>query len=159
MSRYDDLFEDATVENSVFADKGALDPLAEPTDVVPRTKQEKKLAGLLTGVQEGHLPTTISVYGPPGTGKTLTTRRLCQEFAARTAEFEYEYVNLKECRTLFSAANEVLFELTGERVQALRGSRRCLRGNLDRTRRLSHLDGVDSRRDRSHHTGLELRPE
>ena len=41
MSRYDELFEDATVENSVFADKGALDPLAEPTDVVPRTKQEK----------------------------------------------------------------------------------------------------------------------
>lgn len=114
MSRYDDLFEDATVENSVFADKGALDPLAEPTDVVPRTKQEKKLAGLLTGVQEGHLPTTISVYGPPGTGKTLTTRRLCQEFAARTAEFEYEYVNLKECRTLFAAANEIHRVLTGE---------------------------------------------
>jgi cell division control protein 6 len=114
MSRYDDLFEDATVENSVFADKGALDPLAEPDKLVPRDAQEEELASLLTGVQEGHLPTTVSVYGPPGTGKTLTTRRLCREFAARTKGFAFEYVNLKERRTLFAAANEIHRVLTGE---------------------------------------------
>lgn len=114
MSRYDDLFEDATVEDSVFADKEALDPLGEPDEVVPRDAQEEQLASLLTGVQEGHLPTTVSIYGPPGTGKTLTTRRLCREFAARTDGFAFEYVNLKECRTLFAAANEIHRVLTGE---------------------------------------------
>lgn len=61
------------------------------------------------------MPTTVSIYGPPGTGKTTTTRRLCQEFAARHAAFGVEYVNLKECRSIFSAANEILLALGGEK--------------------------------------------
>lgn len=115
MSRYDDLFEEVSTDASVFADKSALDPLAEPKEIVPRIDQERALASILTGVTEGYLPTTVSVYGPPGTGKTITTRRLCREFADRTADFEAEYVNLKECRTIFSAANEILFALDGEK--------------------------------------------
>ncbi len=63
----------------------------------------------------------MSIYGPPGTGKTLTTRRVCREFAARHDRVAAEYVNLKECRTLFSAANEILFELAGEKKGAYEG--------------------------------------
>jgi cell division control protein 6 len=63
----------------------------------------------------------VTVYGPPGTGKTLTTRWVCTEFAARHDMVAVEYVNLKECRTLFSAANELLLEVTGERRQAYEG--------------------------------------
>ncbi|NHN60129.1 AAA family ATPase [Halorussus sp. JP-T4] len=121
MTDYDDLFDDVAATDSVFADKGALDPLADPDEVVARDEEERALASILTGVDEGYLPTTVTVYGPPGTGKTLTTRRLCAEFAARTPDFGYEYVNLKECRTLFSVANEILFALTGERKQAYEG--------------------------------------
>ena len=102
MSKYDDLFAETTPEHSVFTDKGALDPLAAPTEIVARDTQERALARILNGVHEGYLPTTVSVYGPPGTGKTLTTRRLCAEFAARQESVAVEYVNLKECRTLFS---------------------------------------------------------
>ena len=121
MTKYDDLFDDTRPARSVFADKGALDPLADPDEIVARDAQERHLARLLNGVHEGYLPTTVSIYGPPGTGKTITTRRVCREFSARTDSVAVEYVNLKECRTLFSAANEILLELTGERAKAYVG--------------------------------------
>ena len=121
MSKYDDLFDATAPDDSVFADKGALDPLAAPDEVVARDAQERQLARLLNGVHQGYLPTTVSIYGPPGTGKTLLTRRLCRAFAARTDAFGYEYVNLKECQTLFSAANEILLALTGTQKKAYEG--------------------------------------
>jgi cell division control protein 6 len=77
MSKYDDLFENTAPNDSVFTDKGALDPFAEPDEIVAREDRERELATLLNGVHEGYLPTTVSIYGPPGTGKTLTTRRVC----------------------------------------------------------------------------------
>ncbi|MFC7008525.1 Cdc6/Cdc18 family protein [Halalkalicoccus salilacus] len=86
-----------------------------------REDQERKLATILNGIHEGYLPPTVSVQGPPGTGKTLTTRRVAEEFAARTEELAVEYVNLKECRTIFSAANEIHLELTGERKKSYEG--------------------------------------
>lgn len=121
MTRYGDLFDATAPDESVFADKGALDPLTSDVEIVGREEQERQLATLLNGVHEGYLPPTISVYGPPGTGKTVTTRRLCTAFADRTECVGAEYVNLKECRTLFSAANELLAALTGERKQAYEG--------------------------------------
>ncbi|NHN46489.1 AAA family ATPase [Halostella sp. JP-L12] len=121
MSKYDDRFDDTAPDDSVFADKGALDPLTDPDEIVARDAQERALATLLNGVHEGYLPTTVLIYGPPGTGKTLTTRRVCREFAARTDALAVEYVNLKECRSLFSAANEIHVELTGEKLGAYAG--------------------------------------
>ena len=121
MSRYDDLFEETAPDDSVFANKRALDPLTEPAEIVARTDQERQLATILNGVQDGYLPPTVSIYGPPGTGKTLTTRRLCRAFAARHDQVAVEYVNLKECRTLFSAANEILLALIGEQKGAYAG--------------------------------------
>lgn len=121
MTDYDDLFAETAPEHRIFADKSALDPLQDPDAVVAREDQQRRLATLLNGVNSDYLPATVSIYGPPGTGKTLTTRRVATEFAARHDDLAVEYVNLKECRTLFSAANEILFELTGERVQAYEG--------------------------------------
>ncbi|ELY54922.1 cell division control protein 6 [Natronococcus amylolyticus DSM 10524] len=121
MSKYDELFDEVTAEESLFREKGALDPLAEPDGIHARDAQEHELASLLAGVHEGYVPPTVSIYGPPGTGKTLSTRRVCREFASRTDAVAVEYVNLKECRTLFSAANEILFELTGEKRGAYVG--------------------------------------
>ena len=118
---YDDLFDETRPADSVFRDKRALDPLAAPADIVARTTEERALATILNGVHEGYLPPTVSVYGPPGTGKTLTTRRVCEAFADRHDAVAVEYVNLKECRTLFSAANEICFELAGEKKGAYEG--------------------------------------
>jgi cell division control protein 6 len=121
MTDYDDLFATTTPEDSVFADKAALDPLAEPDEVVSRDAQQRQLATLLNGITEGYLPTTVSIHGPPGTGKTLTTRRVCQAFAQRHDDVAVEYVNLKECRSLFAAANELHLELTGEKKGSYEG--------------------------------------
>jgi cell division control protein 6 len=101
MDDYDDLFDETAPTDSVFADKGALDPLAEPDEVISREEQERRLASLLNGVHEGYLPTTVSIYGPPGTGKTLTRRRIMPPFPPRHDEVAVECGNLKERRTLF----------------------------------------------------------
>ena len=121
MTDYDSLFEATAPDNRIFADKSALDPLADPDKIVARDEQEHRLATLLNGIHDGYLPATVSIYGPPGTGKTLTTRRLTTAFAQRHDTLAVEYVNLKECRTVFSAANEILTALTGESVQAYEG--------------------------------------
>lgn len=77
MTRYDDLFEETAAASTIFADKGALDPLAPPEEPIARPAPERDLATILHGVHEGYLPTTVSIYGPPGTGKTTLTRQLC----------------------------------------------------------------------------------
>lgn len=121
MTDYDKLFAETTPTDSVFVQKRALDPLIPPDEVVARGEQERALARILNGIHEEYLPTTVSIYGPPGTGKTMTSRRVCQEFVTRRADLAVEYINLKECRTLFSVANEILFELTGTKKQAYEG--------------------------------------
>ena len=121
MSKYDDLFDEMAPDESLFLEKGALDPLTDPNEIHARDAQERELASLLAGVHEGYVPPTVTVYGPPGTGKTLSTRRVCREFPSRTDAVAVEYVNLKECQTLFSAANEILFELIGEKKGAYEG--------------------------------------
>lgn len=121
MTHYDDLFDETAATASVFADKSALDPLTPPEEPVARPDQERELATILQGVTEGHLPTTVSIYGPPGTGKTTITRQLCQAFAARQNDLAVEYVNLKECRTIFSAANQILDAVAGEKKAAYEG--------------------------------------
>ena len=67
MTRCDDLFDATAPDDSFFTDKGALDPLAEPDEVVARDEQEQQLARLLNGIREGYLPTSVLMYGPPGT--------------------------------------------------------------------------------------------
>lgn len=121
MTDYEALFAETAATDSLFTDKRALDPLEEPDEIVAQKPQQRELARLLNGVREGYLPTTVSIYGPPGTGKTITTRRVCQEFAERTDSFAFEYINLKECRSLFSAANEILLEVAGMKKGAYEG--------------------------------------
>lgn len=51
----------------------------------------------------------------------MIARRVCKEFAARHDDLSIEYVNSRECRTLFSVVNEILFELAGTKTQACEG--------------------------------------
>ncbi len=121
MTDYDSLFNATAPEDSVFADKRALDPLAVPEEIRGRDAQQEQLARILGGITEGYLPPTVTIHGPPGAGKTVTTRRVCREFAARHDAVAVEYVNLKECRSIFSAASEIYLEVTGEPVGAYEG--------------------------------------
>lgn len=84
MNRYDDLFDGTIHTDSVFANKDALNPLADPDEIIARDEQEHRLLTILNGLHEGYLPPTVSIHGPPATGKTMTTRRIAQEFTDRT---------------------------------------------------------------------------
>lgn len=53
MTDYDDLFDQTAATDSLFRDKSALDPLAEPEEVVARDRQQQRLAQLLSGIHEG----------------------------------------------------------------------------------------------------------
>jgi hypothetical protein len=57
----------------------------------------------------------------------LTTRRACTEFATRKYALIVKYVNLRECRTLFSAAYEILLKVTGEQNRPMRASTAAIR--------------------------------
>ena len=59
MSKYDDLFDNTAPDESVFADKSALDPLAPPAEIIARDDQEQQLATILNGVHEGSLLTRV----------------------------------------------------------------------------------------------------
>ena len=48
-------------------------------------------------------------------GKTPTMRRVCREFVSRHDAVVVEDINQRECQTLFSVANEILYQLTGKK--------------------------------------------
>lgn len=53
MDKYDDRFDATAPDESVFVDKAAQDPLADPAKIHAREAQERELATLLNGVHEG----------------------------------------------------------------------------------------------------------
>ena len=71
ISRYDDLFDRTATSDSVFADKSALDPLTPPDEPVTRPDQEEQLGRVLQGVNEGYLPTTVTISGGSGAGRPV----------------------------------------------------------------------------------------
>lgn len=116
LDKYEKMFDELEEKESVFLDKSELDPLKEADEIIEREDKEKKIAQFLNGINQGYLPNTLSIYGSPGTGKTAVTKRVCSEFSGRRNDFESVYVNLKESKTLFSAANEILFSLESKKL-------------------------------------------
>lgn len=105
---------------SVFKDKRVLSLSYIPNTIVCRDELEKTFARILVGgVGEGFLPPMIRVYGKTGSGKTVLLRSVLERFSKYKGDvFRFFYVNLKNCRTVFSAANAVLSEICGQRVPA-----------------------------------------
>ena len=61
MTDYDELFEETAPEESLFAKKSALDPLAEPEEIVAREAQQAQLARLLNGVHSGYPSSAVQI--------------------------------------------------------------------------------------------------
>jgi cell division control protein 6 len=103
---------------SVFRDKSVLDNSFVPTELVCRGREIDYFARILTrGVAEDFLPPMIRVFGVVGSGKTVVVRSVLERFSRYRGDvFRFFYVNLKECRTVFSAANAVLSSICGRRV-------------------------------------------
>ena len=107
-------------EYSVFLDKSVLSLSYVPKELVSRKKEEAFFARILSrGVAENFLPSMIRAYGGTGSGKTVVVRSILERFSRYKRDvFRFFYVNLKQCRTIFSAANAILGAINGERVPA-----------------------------------------
>ncbi len=106
---------------SVFRNKALLDSSILSTPTVGRTDQFRQLVDLVADAGKGYLPAVIQVYGPPGTGKTTVVKQVAEEAAAQFPDLRTVYVNLKESRSLFSAANQILFQLTDAKQPTVAG--------------------------------------
>lgn len=59
----------------------------------------------------------VRVFGGVGSGKTVVVRSVLERFSHYKGDvFRFFYVNLKNCRTVFSAANAVLSAVCGRRL-------------------------------------------
>lgn len=110
--------KECQTRRSVFMDKRVLSLSYVPSTLVCREKEEKALAKILVdGVNEGFLPPMIRIFGRTGTGKTVVVRSVLEKFSAYKGDvFRFFYVNLKNCRTVFSAANAILSAVCGRQV-------------------------------------------
>lgn len=140
---------------SVFRDKGLLSLSYVPDVLVCRGEEEGYFAMILArGVSENFLPPIIRVFGGTGSGKTAVVRSVLERFERYRGDvFRHFYVNLKSCRTVFSAANAVLSAICGRRVPVNLGLDRAFTEIWDELRGLKNegrrfvclvLDEVDS---------------
>jgi len=88
--------------------------------VFHRGVEERFFARILVGVREGFLPTMIRVFGRAGTGKTVVVRSVFERFSKFMRDVadvvKFYYVNLRGCRSVFSAANAVLSGLCSRKL-------------------------------------------
>jgi cell division control protein 6 len=69
------------VQNSVFKDKGLLDPDAviDEDRIVGREQQLEDIITYLRPALQGHKPPNMLLYGPSGTGKSLIINAVCEQ--------------------------------------------------------------------------------
>lgn len=105
---------------SPFRDKGKLSLGYVPSRVLHRGVEERFFARILVGLREGFLPPMVRVYGRAGTGKTVVVRSVLERFERFVGEevgvVRSFYVNLRGCRSVFSATNAVLSAFSGRKL-------------------------------------------
>lgn len=94
-------------ENSLFAKKAALDSLFFPQKILGRQKQAEQLVRYLLGYKQGYVVPYVSVYGRSGSGKSVVVKFVCDNID----DISYRFVNLRQAKTVFGAANLILAEL------------------------------------------------
>jgi cell division control protein 6 len=104
-------------ENSLFSNKASLDTLSHPTKISGRKKQAEELVRYLLGYRQGYVVPYVSVYGRSGSGKSSVVRFLCNNID----EIFCAFVNLRQAKTVFGAANLILGELGVENLKSAQG--------------------------------------
>jgi cell division control protein 6 len=104
-------------EDSIFAKKAILDPLSFPSKIIGREKQLEQLVRYLIGYKQGYVVPFVSVYGRSGSGKSVVVRFACENIK----EISYVFVNLRQAKTVFGAANLILSELGEPNLKSAQG--------------------------------------
>lgn len=104
-------------EDSIFSNKGALDSLTAPSKIVGREKEAESLVRFLTSFKQGYVVPYISIYGRSGAGKSVVVRFVCDNLD----DISYVFVNLRQAKTVFGAANLILAELGRENLKSAQG--------------------------------------
>lgn len=104
-------------EDSIFAKKASLDSLSIPSNIIGRTKQAEQLIRYLVGYKQGYVVPYISVYGRSGAGKSSVVRFVCNN----VSEISCCFVNLRQAKTVFGAANLILGELGASSLKSAQG--------------------------------------
>jgi len=110
-------------ENEIFADKSSLDSLSYiPSKIIGRNKEVKNLLRYLLGYKKGHVVPLVSIYGRSGSGKSTLIRYVCETLD----ELKLCFVNLREAKTVFNAANLILSELGDSNLKSAQGTSMAL---------------------------------
>jgi len=94
-------------EGSIFAKKASLDSLSFTSKIIGRKNEAEKLVRYLLGYKQGYVVPYVSVYGRSGSGKSVVVRFVCDNID----KISYSFVNLRQAKTVFGAANLILAEL------------------------------------------------
>ena len=104
-------------EDSLFAKKASLDSLLSPSRILGRKKQAEQLVRYLLGYKQGFVVPYISVYGRSGAGKSSVVRFVCNNMDL----ISHVFVNLRQAKTVFGAANLILAQLGIENLKSAQG--------------------------------------
>ena len=104
-------------EEELFSDKSYFDSLIFPSKIIGREEEAQKVMKYLLSFKEGFVVPLISVYGRSGSGKSSVLRFICKNFK----EISFCFVNLREAKTIFGAANLILKELHEKPITNSRG--------------------------------------
>lgn len=110
-------------ENEIFSDKSSLDSLSYvPSKIIGRNKEVKSLLRYLLGYKKGHVVPLVSVYGRSGSGKSTLVKYVCESLE----DLHLCFVNLREAKTVFNAANLILSELGDSNLKSAQGTSMAL---------------------------------
>ena len=104
-------------ENSLFSSKASLDPLSYPAKIKGRKSQAEELVRYIMGYRQGYVVPYVSIYGRSGSGKSSVVRFVCDNID----EIFCAFVNLRQAKTVFGAANLILGELGVESLKSAQG--------------------------------------
>ncbi|WP_254824920.1 orc1/cdc6 family replication initiation protein [Haloglomus halophilum] len=93
------------VQNSVFRDKGLLDPDAviDEDRIVGRDEQLDDIITYLRPALQGNRPPNMLLYGPSGTGKSLIINAVCQQVLELANSQDNQFGVIKiNCQTIKS---------------------------------------------------------
>src|SRR5574341_1245189 len=107
----------ANKQDSLFANKAALDSLSISNTLIGRQKEIDQLVSYLIGHKNGFVVPLISVHGRSGSGKSTIVKAVCHNIDDVFCCF----VNLGRAKTVFGATNLILSELGIQNIKHAKG--------------------------------------